>query len=250
MAGIAVNRPLTGYPSTIYAPSGQALTKKPTGPMGEMGYVPPENHPAPTMFRDPNSLNEYQWDPVNNRYTPFSTGVDPGDRALSFLQKASGAFGGFGAGAGNGSGVPAPLGPPPMPHVALDTASIDAADRAAFARAKDTTGDITQSGLKALRDEMGSRNILGSSIDANAEASVINQGMKNLSEVPREQAIQRGARATDLAKTSYSGDISQRGQDVTMRGQDISAAQAAKSQQASQQLELLRLLFSGATSLY
>lgn len=102
----------------------------------------------------------------------------------------------------------------------------DAANSAAYARAKDTAGNQGRAALNALMDVQGARGIVGSGIGANEAGGVIGAANSNLSDVNREQLIQTLAANRARASEQYQGGIAQRGQDVTMRGQNIAAQSA------------------------
>lgn len=112
----------------------------------------------------------------------------------------------------------------------LDTS---AAQAAAFAHAKDQVGQIGQGSLTGLRSALGSRGMLGSGGESRATASVANRGMGELGDVARSQAIDKSGLDERTATTNYTGQISQRGQDVTSRGQDLSADAARRQIDAS-----------------
>lgn len=83
-----------------------------------------------------------------------------------------------------------------------------AAEAAAFGRAKEQTGDITQGALTALTDELGGRGFGtagGGGGEASARSNVISSGARDLSEVSREQAVQGLARRDRLAAQRQAG---------------------------------------------
>lgn len=143
-----------------------------------------------------------------------------------------GGGGGVGAGAGSlggGGGTAAPSAAPTSPVAALNTAAIEAGDRAAFSRAKDTVGQSTQGLLKALSNQFAGRGLRGSSMEGRAIGSALDSGVGQLADVARGQAVEGARRAENLATTQYQGDVAMRGQDVAARGQDIGAATARES---------------------
>lgn len=90
----------------------------------------------------------------------------------------------------------------------------DAAQSAAFARAKDQAGLIGRSASNSLAGVMGARGLTGSGLAANAAGGVINQQATQLGNVNREQAIQGANMARQRASEQYQGNITQRGQDI------------------------------------
>lgn len=121
---------------------------------------------------------------------------------------------GLEAGGGGGATPPA--------HERIETPDSSAAMAASFARAKDRAGQIAQSALAGLRSNLGGRGLLGSGAEYKGTERIAAQGLGELGDVNREQAIQNANQAADFAKIGYQGDI-------TQRGQDISAQQAANS---------------------
>jgi hypothetical protein len=112
-----------------------------------------------------------------------------------------------------------------------------AAQDAAFARAKDKAGQIGRSATNALANVYGARGLSGSGMAVNQMGGVLNEQATQLGEVNREQAIQSANIARQRASELMSAQLAQRGQDVTQRGQNIEAAR-------SQQQALLGLLGS------
>lgn len=202
-----------------------------TGPNGEMGYSPSDAVPAPTHYMDPNSGNNYQWDPIQGSYRLFSdANVRRGQEDANFnahLSQFDRLSSRFPSGA-DGTNINATA--TRMPRVTLDTGAIDAGQRAAFSRAKDQVGDAQRGLMSAMKNQFASRGLRGSSIEGRAIGSGLESGFGQLADVSREQAIQGANRSVDLAKTSYGGDITQRGQDMDAlsRAQSI----AIQNQQA------------------
>ena len=101
-----------------------------------------------------------------------------------------------------------------QPSVSYGGEGEEAARAAAFARAKDTAGQIARSSLNALRDVASSRGIGGSSIEGGMSADILGGQANSLGEFNREQLIQDLARQQHVADTTYAGNISQRGQNL------------------------------------
>lgn len=115
-------------------------------------------------------------------------------------------------GAAGGSGSTAPVtygaGTGPMPNPAM----LQASQEAAFARAKDQTGLIGKSAISGLRDSMAARGTLGSGIEGEETARVLNTGATQLGDVNRQQLEDTLTGATHAADVQYQGGIAQRGQ--------------------------------------
>lgn len=127
-----------------------------------------------------------------------------------------------------------------------------AAQAAAFARAKDRVGQMNSGALAGLRSQLGSRNMLGSGSEFRGLGNIAQQGLGELGNVTREQAIQEAQARSGAALTGYQGAITQRGQDqqnmqamnqlsqnlalgeyqgaITQRGQDLELAKAKQAQ--------------------
>ena len=153
---------------------------------------------------------------------------------------------GFGPG-GTGGNMP--------PQVQFNAPSFEAAQTAAWNRAKDLTGQTANAAMTGLRSSLGGRGLLGSGIEGKGTARVMNAGQQQLGDVSRQQAIDSANQAQKNAELEFTGGISQRGQDlssqqaanalaaqlaeaqyggqVTMRGQDISSANAQRNSQTS-----------------
>jgi len=179
-----------------------------------------------------------------------------------------GGSGSFGTGVFNpgGTGAAANLPPP----VAFASPDVSAAQNAALGRAKDDIGLNTQGALTALRSSLGGRGMLGSGGEFRGTSNIITGGQRQLGEAERDAAMKRADLAEKQAELSFTGGISQRGQDlsakqaadalaaqlqeaqysgqITQRGQDISAqianSQRALQQQSLQQAQLDRILNS------
>lgn len=136
-----------------------------------------------------------------------------------------------------GGNMPPPGGAPP-PGMAPTPPPVDfgglnggeqAAQNAAFARAKDQAGLIGRSAVNSLAGVMGGRGLTGSGLAANAAGGVINQQASQLGDVNREQAITGANMARQRASEQYQGGIAQRGQNVSMRGQDIASQDSRRN---------------------
>jgi hypothetical protein len=100
-------------------------------------------------------------------------------------------------------------------------ADTTAARTAAFARASDRTGQLMVGAFQALQDQLASRGAIGGGMQAAGEAAIRGQGAGQLGDVIREQAIQDADAAESRAGTIYSGNIQQRGQDISSQQQRL-----------------------------
>jgi hypothetical protein len=111
-------------------------------------------------------------------------------------------------------------------------------------RAKERQGQIAQSSLTGLREALGARQMLGSGAEAQATGDVASSAAQSLTDINRQGLIQEDEQARQLAALSYSGGITQRGQDIGLmgqnqragleaRGQDINAALGQRGQDVS-----------------
>lgn len=217
-----------------------------------------------------NSIYSGATNPSTSSSSSSSSGSQTGAGTLDRIQFPSGpASQTFNLG---GTGAAANLPPP----VAFDAPSFAAAEAAAFNRAKDKVGESAQGALTGLRSSLGARGLLGSGVEGRQTASVFNEGQQQLGDVGRAQAIDAANQAQKNAELTYSGGITQRGQNltaqqaanalaaqlrmadysgqITQRGQDLAARQAAASnslaQQTAQQQMIDRILQSLQLQLY
>lgn len=131
-------------------------------------------------------------------------------------------------------------------YAQLQAPDTTAATSAAFNRAKDTVGQTSRGALTGLAGAMAGRGIVGSGVEGRGQASVVNQGQQQLGDTVRQSAITQADLAQKNAELSYTGGITQRGQDInqnedyqhnllTQRGQDVqqrnNEAQLALSRQ-------------------
>lgn len=196
---------------------------------GPSNYSPTSPLAPQQGIPQPTAPGGFVSDPTGNWYqTPQTKGKNAGE-ALKALQDASGlnllgSFNSAASGTGAGGGT--------APHVAPPDFQV--ANAAAFARAKDQAGQTARAALQGLQGEMAGRGLLGSGIEAGQTRQIVENAAQGSNEMSREQAIQGaqlGARAGELG---YTGDITQRGQDL----------QAQMAQQARQQQMIQGLLSS------
>lgn len=149
---------------------------------------------------------------------------------------------------GAGAAAPAAAGPVPGMPATVTGPDSKAATDAAMARAKDRVGLATRGALSGLQAQLGSRGMLGSGTESRATASVANQGLQELADVNREQTIKESDQAQRNAELAYTGQIQQRGQDITGRGQDINAQLAREGRFQSQQQQMADMIMSALKS--
>ena len=111
------------------------------------------------------------------------------------------------------------------PRVQHDPAGDEAAARAAaFARAKDQTGALAASQMRSVGDIMAARGVAGSPIEGLKMAGVLGGARGNLDNVVSEQLIQDLNRAREVADLTYTGNITQRGQDINQPNNQMKLA--------------------------
>src|SRR5262252_4443402 len=130
----------------------------------------------------------------------------------------------------------------PHPDTAANAQAEQDARNAAFARAKDTAGNLARSAIDSLHGIASERglNVAGGSnpLMLRGEADVIGATGNQLGEVARTQAENDAARAAQISDRNYAGDITLRGQDLT--------AQAEAAALRNSQLQSLLSMFSSA----
>lgn len=95
-----------------------------------------------------------------------------------------------------------------------DPATLQKAQEAAFARAKDQSGLLAKSAMTGLRDTMASRGMLGSGQEGEQAAMILSGAAGGQNEVIRQQMEDAVNQATHAADTTYQGGITQRGQNI------------------------------------
>lgn len=88
---------------------------------------------------------------------------------------------------------------------------------AAFARAKDTTGQISRSALNSLQNLYSGTNRAGSGALLARQGEAIGGGAGVLGDLEREQMIQDLTAAQEAATKGYEGRIEQRGQNIDLQ---------------------------------
>lgn len=87
----------------------------------------------------------------------------------------------------------------------------------AFRMAKDQAGKIARSSLTSIAENMASRGISGSGIEALRSAGAIEGADQPLQNLTAQQLTADTNRAADISDNSYAGAITQRGQDLASR---------------------------------
>ena len=104
------------------------------------------------------------------------------------------------------------------PGIQYGAGGDDAAARAAaFARAKDQSGQISRSALDSLQGLMAATGRAGSPIEAGLSSNILSGTAGDLGELTREQYIQDLMGGANRATEIYRGGITQRGQDLANR---------------------------------
>jgi hypothetical protein len=218
------------------------------------GYNQPGKNGQGTVQNLQNqSPSGYQYDPIKMGYsrTPESIGTDAGTAVAAFNKivppyggNSSSSASGSGSGSqfptiqypgGGGPGAPGGGGGVSAPREALNIPDTSAASAAAFARAKDKVGQTTQGAITGLRSSLGGRGMLGSGAETHGVTHAFTQGQGQLGEVARSQAMSDADLAERQSELSYTGGISQRGQDLaSQQAAAALAAQIAQSQYSGQ----------------
>lgn len=87
----------------------------------------------------------------------------------------------------------------------------------AFRMAKDQAGKIARSSLTSIAENMASRGISGSGIEALRSAGAVQGADQPLQNLTSQQLTADTNRAADISDMSYTGAITQRGQDLASR---------------------------------
>jgi hypothetical protein len=143
----------------------------------------------------------------------------------------------------------------------LQLPDMSAATDAAFASAKDKSGQIARSSIDSMRGELGATGNLGGGAEVQGVRDVINNAAGVEGQAARDISMKQADIGADFAKTRYGGEIAQRGQDVSAQEaaanlaatQEMNQSRLAFQQQQLQsqnQLQLLQLALSGLKSSY
>ena len=129
-------------------------------------------------------------------------------RRIATLKDMMAQYGGMTG--GNPSQIKAP------PTIQHDASGNEAAARAAaFARAKDASGNLASAQLRGLEGAMAGRGVSGSPIEVLGQAQVLGGARGGLDQVITEQMLQDLSRAGEVSDLEYTGGITQRGQDMS-----------------------------------
>lgn len=90
-----------------------------------------------------------------------------------------------------------------------------AARAAAFARAKEQAGNNALASLHAIQGLAESTGQMGSSMDARRQGAAVGEASASVGNFTRDQLMSDLNRSADVANTTYQGDITQRGQDLS-----------------------------------
>ena len=97
------------------------------------------------------------------------------------------------------------------------TPNEEAARQAAFAREKDTLGQILRAAMTGLTNSISERGLVGSGFEGQGVRDIIAGGQGQLGNVAREQTIQDLGRAREVADRDYAGNLTRRGQDLAFK---------------------------------
>ena len=124
--------------------------------------------------------------------------------------------------------APAPV----APRVAYSDGG--AASRAAFSTAKDRVGQLGRGAMNSLQRAISGRGLSGSSIEGREMGGIVEGSLGELSNTIRDQAGYDAARGDAVSDRNYSGDITQRGQDIAAQQEAARLALAQRSQSQSE----------------
>lgn len=175
----------------------------------------------------------YEYDPVQMQYTRTPTSA--GDRLGQALNGLTGTFNGFGGGSAMGvdgsasgsgtSGSPVPNVSYPstggaaspastVAPVQYDSASLDAADSAAFGKAKDQASQTARAALTGLSGELSARGMGGAGYEAGQIGGTLSREANTIGDASRSEAQNRADMMMHAADENYQGAVTQRNQDV------------------------------------
>jgi hypothetical protein len=120
----------------------------------------------------------------------------------------------FGSAAGAGGGTPA--------RVSGDDSAWSAMLAGQMGQAKDNAAAAVGAARKALGANMTARGIGGSGIEGKNERAIQLAGAGQIGAAGRDAAALTANRQAAVSDRNYSGDITQRGQDITAQGQKLS----------------------------
>jgi len=99
-------------------------------------------------------------------------------------------------------------------RVSGEDSSWNASLAASLGRAKDTSAAAVGAARKAMMDNMAQRGISGSGIEAKQDMGIQLAGAGQIGAAGRQGAEATAARTASVNDRNYSGDITQRGQDI------------------------------------
>jgi len=113
------------------------------------------------------------------------------------------------------------------PNIGI-TSQEQAAEAAAFNRAKDTAGQVGRSAITGLQEATAGRGFGAESGLATGQiADVIHQGAQGLTDVSREQAIQEAGLARQRASEAIQASLARRGQNMSLINSALSGLNGA-----------------------
>lgn len=227
-AGSGIALPAKGTPSTTITP-GMVNNIDPNTGRAISPAIPAQAPPRPTPMYDmtPQATPPTDYSLVSGSpgAQPISTGQDLVTGSIqSILDQLR---------------TPTPArepAPADEPHVSGPNVAPYKGPTLAFSRAKDASSRIHGKALSALKDQMTSRGISGSGLEGQLTGEALTGAASYQSGADLAQALASDERGWDAEKLRYSGDLTQRGQDlglntsttgfgVNQRGQDINVGQ-------------------------
>lgn len=255
--------PAQGNPSRTTAPAAPAGSEGVVGSPGAAGYS--GGPPAQLQSEAPGVQQSWGDQAGQNAYrqamaqyqqqlaqrntdqgfqtSQFQTGANRATSMLSGLNFTSPGGGIFPAA---GAPLPSQVPPPQTPGLGPVTGAADAAQTAAFGKAKATAGSLGESAVRGLQDSMADRGILGSGVEARGLVDRLAAATNPLSDlniaglhenVGIAEQNQQLQQQSNLA--GYQGGITERGQDI--QAQEAAAQRALAQQQMQQNLALQML---------
>jgi hypothetical protein len=198
----------------------------------------------------------YVWNPVTGQWErpPAEQGQRQGSYISNLL--SSSGLGGPGGGGVGGAGTPGVGGSSSLTGLsaavgggpnaaAIGPINNDAANAAAFSKAKDTAGSVGRASLDSLRGELGATGALGGGAEVQGVRDIAENAAGGLRDVSNQQAITNSNQALDIAKTNQGAAVTQRGQDIA--AQEAMARLALEQAQLAwqRQMQALSLAFQG-----
>lgn len=138
------------------------------------------------------------------------------------MSSAAGTISGYGTGATGAGGA--------IPYTGYSSDALNAARAAAFARAKDTQGQVARSAVNELQNLYTGSGQAGSGQLMARQGQAVLDAASGMGEFNRQQALADLAAQQGVSQAVYEGGITQRGQDIAAqtaaRGQNLGVINA------------------------